>query len=303
MKAVIAGGTGFIGSALLKSLGGGVVLTRDAGRARRRLPPGTEVHEWNPLAGPAPAEAFRGAEVVFSVLGDPIAKGRWNRRKLAAIRESRVIGSRNLVAGIVAAGGPNILVSASAIGFYGDRGDETLDEGSTNGADTLAGVCREWEAEAFAAREKGIRVHVVRNGIVLRRGGGVLAQMLPPFLMGLGGRLGSGNQWMSWIHLDDLVGMYRMAVERVDAPAILNGVAPHPVTNREFTKALASAVHRPAVFPVPAFAVRLAFGGVAEVMLGSQRVLPKAALGAGFAFRYPDLPGCLAAALERPART
>lgn len=297
MRALITGGTGFIGRALAAKLVNPVILSRNAARARA-LVPDAEIVEWNPLAGPPPAEAFRGVDLVFNLMGDPIAKGRWSARKLAAIRDSRVLGTRNLVAGIAALPKkPRVLVSASAIGFYGNRGDEILDEGSRPGADFLAETCRAWEAETMRAAEHGVRPVCVRNGIVLRKEGGALAQMLPPFRMGVGGRLGGGGQWMSWIHLEDLLTIYLSVAERQEISGPVNGVAQHPVTNVEFTRVLARVLHRPAVFPVPAFAIRLAFGGVAEVMLGSQRVLPKAAQAFGLRFAYPDLVACLKAAL------
>lgn len=297
MKALVTGATGFIGSALVKRLGGAVVLTRDPAKARRVLG-NVEAHPWEPTAGPAPAAAFDGVNVVFNLMGDPIAKGRWSPEKLLRMHDSRVIGTRNLVAGMAAAPTrPKVLVSASAIGFYGSRSDEVLDEGSANGSDVLAGICREWEAEALKASELGVRVVCIRNGIVLRKEGGALAEMLLPFKLGLGGRLGSGRQWMSWIHLDDLLGLYLFSAEHKEIKGVLNGVSPNPLTNIEFTKTLAVAVHRPAVFPVPEFAIRAAFGGVAEVMLGSQRVLPRVTVAAGYTFAHPDLPACLKAAL------
>jgi hypothetical protein len=288
MKALITGATGFIGRALARRLQGCAVLTRDAAKARTILG-NVEVHEWEPTLRPAPAAAFAGVDVVFNLMGDPIAKGRWNPEKLKRIRESRVIGTRNLVLGMAQAGGPKALVSASAIGFYGSRGDQYLDEQSAPGNDFLAGVCKEWEAEARVAAANGVRVVVIRNGIVLRKEGGALAEMMTPFKLGLGGRLGSGRQWMSWIHLDDLLALYLMAADRNDAPGTMNGVSPGAVTNKEFTLALATALRIPAILPMPEFAIKLAFGGVAEVMLGSQRVSPRAAEGAGFKFQHPEI--------------
>ncbi len=297
MKALITGATGFIGGALAAKLDQPVVLTRDVAKANRVLP-WLKAFGWEPTAGPPPAEAFEGVDAVFNLMGDPIAKGRWNPEKIRRIRESRVTGTRNLVAGIAAARKkPAVLVSASAIGFYGNRGDEVLDESSTPGTDTMAGICADWEAEAMKANAHGVRVVCVRNGLVLRKEGGALAQMLPPFRMGVGGRLGSGRQWMSWIHLEDLVGIYLLGAKQDALAGPVNGTSPNPATNLEFTRALGAAVHRPAVFPVPGFVVQLAFGGVAEVMLGSQRVLPKAAERAGFRFVHPEIRGCLAAAV------
>ncbi len=297
MKALITGATGFIGRALAAGLDSPVVLTRDAAKANRVLP-GLQAFAWEPTSGPPPAAAFDGVDVVFNLMGDPIAKGRWSPAKLARIRESRVTGTRNLVAGIAAAKSkPRVLVSASAIGYYGSRGDEVLDETSTAGNDTLAGVCAAWEAEALQAKAHGVRVVCVRNGIVLRKEGGALAEMLLPFKLGLGGPLGNGRQWMSWIHLQDLLGIYRLAATNDGLAGPVNGTTPNPVTNITFTKALGTAVHRPAVLPMPAFAVQLVFGGVAEVMLGSQRVMPRAVERAGFRFTYGELGECLVAAV------
>lgn len=297
MRALITGGTGFIGRALAAKLVNPVILSRNADHAKA-LVPDAECYHWNPLAGPPDPEAFRGVDLVFNLMGDPIAAGRWNPRKRAAIRDSRITGTRNLVTAIAGlAKKPKVIVSASAIGFYGSRGDEVLDETSASGADFLADTCREWEAETMRATESGVRAVCVRNGIVLRKEGGALKQMLPPFRLGLGGRLGDGKQWMSWIHLDDLLTIYLLVAERSEVRGPVNGVAPHPVTNREFTRILAGVLHRPAIFPVPKLAIRIAFGGVAEVMLGSQRVLPRTALGFGMKFAFPDLTTCLRAAL------
>ncbi len=297
MKALVTGATGFIGRHLVKRLQGAVVLTRDPAKARRILGEVTAIR-WDPLAGPPPAEAFAGVDTVFNLMGDPVVEGRWNPVKLKAIRDSRVIGTRHLIVGMAAAPTrPRVLVSASGVGYYGNRGDLILDEGSAPGEDTMAGVCKEWEAEARVAAAAGMRVVCIRTGIALGRTGGGLAQMLLPFRLGLGGRLGSGRQWMSWIHLDDLVALYLAAADREDLSGTLNGVAPEPVTNADFTRALGDAVNRPTIFPVPEFVLRLAFGGVAEVMLGSQRVLPRTAEQAGFTFAHPKLAPALKAIL------
>lgn len=297
MKALITGGTGFIGRALTACVQEPVVLTRDLAKARRLLP-GVKAFAWDPMSGPPPAQAFEGVEVVFNLMGDPIAQGRWNPEKLRAIRESRVIGTRNLIVGLeTGEAKPIVLVSASAIGFYGDRADEELDESSVPGTDTMSSICDAWEGEAMKARDYGARVVCIRNGIVLRREGGVLAEMMLPFKLGVGGQLGDGTQWMSWIHLEDLLGIYLHAATDGSLYGPVNGTSPNPARNRDFTKALGAVLRRPTVLPMPAFAVRVAFGGVSEVMLGSQRVLPKAVEKAGFQFRYPDLEACLKAAV------
>jgi uncharacterized protein (TIGR01777 family) len=195
---------------------------------------------------------------------------------------------------MAAATRPRVLVAASAIGIYGDRGDAELDESAPPGADFLAEVCAAWEAETRAAADLGMRTAIVRVGIVLGRGGGALARMLPIFRLGLGGRLGDGRQWMSWIHVDDLVALFRLALDDDDTPAVANGVAPRPVTNAEFTRVLAASLRRPAILPAPAFALRLALGEMATILLASQYVVPRATLAGGFRFTYSELPAALA---------
>jgi uncharacterized protein (TIGR01777 family) len=222
---------------------------------------------------------------------------RWTVEAKQRIRESRVVGTRKLVEALATLPRrPEALICASAIGYYGSRGDEILTESSAPGSGFLPEVCVAWEREAQAAEALGIRVVRVRTGVVLAAGGGALARMLPPFRMGVGGRLGSGRQWMSWIHLEDMAALFRFAVES-QVRGALNGVAPHAVTNSEFTRELAHALGRPAVFPVPEFALRLLFGEMAEVLLASQRVAPGAAQAAGFRFRFPQLAPALAGLL------
>jgi uncharacterized protein (TIGR01777 family) len=192
---------------------------------------------------------------------------------------------------------PAVLISSSATGYYGSRGDEVLAESSAPGSDFLSEVCVAWEKEAQAAEALGVRVVRVRTGIVLDARGGALARMLPPFKMGVGGKLGNGKHWMSWIHLDDLVALFQFALANPVSGAF-NGVAPNPVTNADFTKALAGAVHRPAIFPMPGFALKVMFGEMGDILLGSQRVMPKAAESAGFRFRFPEVAGALADAVK-----
>jgi hypothetical protein len=271
-----------------------VALSRDPERARLVLGAGVEPFRWGPEAGPPPPEAFREVEAVFHLAGEPIAEGRWTAARKERLRESRVRGTRNLVAAMESLGErPRVLVSASAVGFYGDRGDEVLDESAPPGSDFLAALCRDWEAEAGRARALGIRVVTPRTGIVLDRTGGALARMLTPFKLGLGGRLGSGRQWMPWIHLDDLVGLLLHAAAKDEVRGAMNAVGPAPVTNREFTRTLGSVLKRPAIFPVPNFALRLAFGEMASVLLGSQRVAPRVAEKTGYQFRYTSLEKAL----------
>ncbi len=294
MRAIVTGASGFIGKQLCAALNRPKIFTRNISKLPAELS-SLEAFEWDSMAGPAPAAAFEDVDVVFHLAGEPVAEGRWNAKKKAAIRESRSLGTRYLVAGMSAlASKPKVLVSASAVGFYGSRGDEILTEKSSAAQDFLGDVCREWEAAAATAEEHGIRVAFIRIGLALGKSGGALGRMLPIFKMGAGGRLASGSQWMPWIHVNDLVRMFIFAAENDQVRGPLNGAAPNPVTNREFTTVLAKAVHRPAIFPAPAFALRLGIGEFAEVLLGSQRVMPEAALNAGFEFQYSDLSDALA---------
>ncbi len=303
MKALITGGTGLVGRRLLADLQDAVVLSRDPTRATHLLGPGRTVR-WDPEAGPAPVAALAGVEAVFNLAGEPVAEGRWNDDKKRRIRDSRVIGTRNLVAGLKALDTrPDVLVSASAVGYYGDRGDEELDETSPGGHGFLAEVCAEWEHEARAAEALGMRVVCVRIGIVLAPGGGALQRMLIPFKLGAGGRLGDGKQWMPWVHVDDLVALLLHASRSGAVRGAMNAVSPHPMTNAAFTGALGHAVHRPAFLTVPKTALRLAFGEMSEILLASQRVLPRAAERTGYAFKHPALDGALAAVMAAPQRT
>jgi len=298
MTALITGGTGLLGRKLLTELPDATVLSRDPDRAQRALR-SVMVHGWEPEAGPVPAEALRGVDVVFNLAGDPVARGRWTTAKKRRIRDSRVVGTRNLVAALaVASRRPQVLVSASAVGLYGDQGDRECTEDSPSGEGFLADVCREWEREALAAEDLGVRVVCARIGIVLARGGGALAQMLAPFKLGVGGRLGSGKQWMPWIHVNDVVGLLRHAARTVSIRGPLNVVAPAPATNVDFTHELARVLRRPAVLPVPRAALRLAFGEMSEILLASQRVVPQGAERSGYAFQHPDLRGALEAVLS-----
>jgi uncharacterized protein (TIGR01777 family) len=303
MHAVVTGATGLIGRALIRQIGSpAAVLSRDDGRAQRLLG-GVAAHRWAPEGGPAPVEALRGADVVFNLAGEPAADGRWTAEKKRRIRDSRVVGTRHLVEGLAALDvRPRVLVSASAVGYYGDRGDELLDERSSPGQGFLAEVCIDWEREAMAAERLGIRVVCVRIGLVMSTAGGALAKMLAPFRLGAGGRLGTGRQWMPWIHIDDLVGILVHASRSDALRGPINGVAPAPVTNAEFTLALAHAVRRPALLPMPAFALNVAFGEMSGMLMASQRVMPALALRSGYTFAHPDLGGALASLLGPEAR-
>ena len=297
MHVLVTGSHGLIGSALMPFLGG------DGHQVRRLLR--TESDEsgttsWNPDAGTFAPGAFAGIDAVVHLAGESIASGRWTTARKSNIRDSRVIGTRNLctaLAGLETP--PRVLVAASAIGFYGDRGDELLDESAPPGSGFLPDVCQEWEDAVAPARARGIRVVHLRTGIVFSRRGGALAQMLLPFKLGAGGVLGSGNQYMSWVALDDMLGIVLHALTDTSINGPVNAVA-GAVTNRYFTKTLGTVLHRPTIFPVPAFAVRLLFGEMGDaLLLASTRVTPTRLTEAGFEFAYPDLEDALRHVLGR----
>ncbi len=257
--------------------------------------------EWDLFSELPDGESLAKLNAFVHLAGESIAEGRWSESRKRLIRDSRVVGTRHLVKALEAApAAPGILVSASAVGFYGNRGKETLAEESPPGNGFLADVCRSWEAEALQARRRGMRVVLTRTGMVLSGEGGALQKMLTPFRLGVGGRLGSGEQYMSWIHIEDQVGLllHAMADERIEGP--LNCVSPNPVTNTEFTKVLAGVLKRPALFPVPATALRLAVGEMAQpLLLEGQRALPRKALDTGFSFRFAALRDALSHLLPR----
>jgi uncharacterized protein (TIGR01777 family) len=294
MTIAITGASGFVGRRLMKALAGGNhtirVLSRHAGT---NLPPGVQLHVWDAMKGQPPAESLEGVDAVVHLAGEPIAQ-RWSDEVKQKIRESRAIGTRNLVQAFsTLRQRPSVFVCSSAIGYYGSRGDEVLTEASAPGSGFMADVCVAWEKEADLTESLGIRLVKLRTGMVLGAHGGALAKMIPPFKAGMGGKLGHGDQWMSWVHLDDLVGIIQHAIENpLRGP--VNGTSPNPVVNADFTKALAHALGRPAVLPMPAFTLKFMFGEMAEVMLASQRVLPKAAEAAGYTFRYPQVDAALA---------
>lgn len=301
MTALVTGGTGLLGSALLQRLPGAVVLSRDPVRARRG-PGVTRAFAWHAEREPVPEAALEGVDTIYHLAGDPVADGRWTAEKKRRIRNSRVLGTRHLVASLARLRRPpRVLVAASAIGYYGDRGDTTLDEAAPAGEGFLPEVCAAWEQEARAAEAFGVRVVSVRIGVVLAKGGGALARMLPPFRLGLGGHLGSGRQWMAWVHLDDVIELFLHASRSAELRGALNAVSPHPVTNREFTMALGRALHRPAILSVPRIALRLALGEMSEVLTDSARVLPRVAERSGYRFEYPHLDEALAAVLSDAA--
>ena len=293
MKSVITGATGLIGMRLAQDLDQPTILSRNTERAQR-LMPGAQAVGWAPEREAAPVGALEGRDVVFHLAGEPVASGRWSDEKKRRIRDSRVVGTQRLLEGLAACEHPpKTLVAASAVGFYGDRGDTVLDESSSMGEGYLAEVCRDWETEALRAESLGIRVVCLRIGIVLAEDGGALEQMLPIFRLGGGGKLGSGQQWMPWIHVDDVVGLLLWSATNPEASGVYNGVAPEPVRNAEFTKSLAAAINRPAFMPVPRLGLRLLFGEKTSIIMASQNIQPRRALVDGYRFAFPQLDGAL----------
>jgi uncharacterized protein (TIGR01777 family) len=295
MNIAVTGGTGRIGSALvarLRERGNDVtLLSRSADRGV----------EWHPQEEPAPAEALAGRDAVVHLAGEDVAQ-RWTDDAKRRIRESRVLGTRNLVAGIRAlpeADRPRVLVSGSASGYYGARGDEVVTEDDPPGDDFLAHVCIDWEAEARAAEDLGVRVVRVRTGVVLDREGGALAKMLPVFRAGIGGPVAGGRQAMPWIHLDDQVSLLLAPLDDDRWTGPVNASAPAPVTNREFSRELGRALRRPAFAPVPALAIRARYGEMASIVTAGVRMVPARAQSLGFTFAHPSLPEALRDALRR----
>jgi uncharacterized protein (TIGR01777 family) len=290
-RVLVSGVSGPIGTALLASFK--PQSTQIVRLVRGRSKSAAEVL-WNPLAPLSPA-AVSGFDAVVHLAGESVV-GRWTEEKKQAIRESRVLGTRNLAAALAQSEvKPRVLVCASAVGFYGNRGEEVLREESPAGQGFLSEVCREWEDGSRITAAAGIRTVNIRIGLVLSAKGGALANMLKPFKLGLGGRIGSGKQWWSWIHVDDIVGGIHHAISTESIVAPVNLVAPNPVRNAEFTKVLASVLGRPAFFPVPEFALRLAFGAQAaeELLLASQRVEPGKLVASGYTFRFRELRAAL----------
>jgi uncharacterized protein (TIGR01777 family) len=304
MKVVIAGGTGFLGRRLWSQLASHghevVVLTRGVA-SRRAIGRTVAWHPEEPLAtrGVSWASEIDGADAVINLSGEGLANKRWSDRRKRMLRESRILPTRSLVAAIrAAARKPVVFVSGSAVGYYGHTGDRLIDESSPPGSDFLATLCVDWEAEAHAAAALGCRVVLVRTGVVLSRDGGALEQLIRPFQWFVGGPLASGQQFMSWIHRDDWVDLVEWAIKTTEVSGPLNVTAPQPVTNAEFSTALGRALHRPSRLRVPALALHVMLGEMADVALvHGQRVLPKRALDAGFEFTYADLQTALASAV------
>ena len=301
MKILITGSTGLVGSALIPSLkSSGHQIVR---LVRSKPKDASEVY-WNPEQGTINAAELEGLDAVVHLAGENLAAGRWTDEKKKRIRESRVKGTRLLSETLAQLNEKRaVLVSASAVGFYGNRGDEILTEQSASGSDFLAEVCREWELATQAAAQAGIRVVNLRFGVIFSGEGGALKKMLTPFRLGVGGKLGSGRQYLSWIAIDDVVGAIEHALTNDSLRGAVNAVAPQAVTNREFTKTLGRVLSRPTIFPVPAFAARLAFGEMADAtLLSSQRVEPERLNEAGYTFKYPTLEAALRHVLNKEGR-
>jgi uncharacterized protein (TIGR01777 family) len=302
VRVAVTGATGTIGRALVEALldrGDAVtVLTRNPARAAATLPD-THAVEWrDPVSEPAPADALNGRDAVVHLAGEPIAQ-RWSADVKRRIQESRELGTRNLVAGLRAAEPrPRVLVSQSAVGYYGPRGDERLDESAPPGSDFLAGVVVAWEREARAAEELGVRVVNTRTGVVLSESGGALARMLPPFKLGMGGPVAGGRQYMPWIHLDDVVGVMLRAIDDDSLSGAINLAAPEPVTNKELSRTLGRVLVRPAITPVPGFALRLLYGDMASIVTSGQRAVPAGLMELGYEFKHPQLHEALRAAVK-----
>jgi uncharacterized protein (TIGR01777 family) len=303
MRVFVTGGTGLIGSRLVRQLltraDQPVVLTRRAAHARQVLGPKVEVVEGDPVQAGPWMNKIDDCDAVMHLAGENIFARRWNAQFKQLLVDSRIKSTQNVVQALLrkpltSTGQPKVLVNASAIGIYGPRGDEEITEDTQPAHDFLAELCIEWEKAARAVESAGVRSVQVRVGVVLDREGGALAKMLLPFRMFVGGPVGNGRQWMAWIHHADMVGLFLLALDRGECRGPLNGTAPNPVTNKEFSKALGKALHRPSFVWTPAFALRLGLGGAASLVTTGQRVVPKKALELGYVFKYPTIEAALA---------
>lgn len=299
MNVAITGASGLVGTALLNALGS------DGHRIVRLVRPGgtalADDVRWNPAVGELDLATLEDCDAVVNLAGASIGEGRWSEERKRTLHDSRVDSTRVLVSGLAKLNHkPRVLVSASAVGYYGDRGDEVLSEASGPGNDFLAKLASEWEAEARKAEASGIRAVILRFGVILSAHGGALPRMLVPFRMGLGGRVGSGKQWMSWLTLGEAVDSIRYTIENAELRGPVNAVSPNPARNADFTRVLAHVLRRPALFPAPAFALRLVLGEMADaLLLSSQRVVPRKLEATGYSFRNPDLEAALQALLGR----
>lgn len=307
MRVFITGGTGLVGTRLVKQLrqrkDDVVLLTRRKAAAQEKFGSDCTIVEGDPMQAGSWMDTVAGCDAVIHLAGENIFARRWNDEFKALLQDSRVKSTEHVVQALArkpntAAGQPKVLVNASAIGYYGPHGDEEITEDSPAGNDVLARLCVAWEAAARQAEKHGIRLALVRIGVVLDKNGGALGKMLTPFKLGVGGPTGSGKQWMAWIHHEDLVGILLLPLANVLASGPINATAPQPVTNKDFGKALGHALGRPSFMPTPGFALRLMLGEVADVLVTGQRVLPKRAQALGYHFKFPDLDGALADVLK-----
>lgn len=297
MKILITGATGFIGTRLCAHLSQAghtlTALSRDGAAAQRKVPHLQEAFSWDPLTALPPAEAFTNVEAVIHLAAESIA-GRWTDAKKRAIRDSRVLGTRHLVDRLMQlTSRPRILIAASAIGYYGDRGEEMLTEEASPGADFIGTLCQEWEREAAKAQDVGMRVVRLRTGLVLGPDGGALQAMLPIFKLGFGGPLGSGRQWWSWVHCDDAVGIIMHTLEKSDVSGPMNVTAPQSVRQREFAQMLGRILRRPAFMPAPMFALKLVLGELSSELLASRLAISRRAQEMGYRFRFAELEPAL----------
>lgn len=296
MNILITGGTGFIGTSLSRELlnsGHTVSITT------RRQSDSREKLTWNPPAL-IPSGVISGFDAVINLAGEPVAPGRWTKKRKELIMSSRIQTTRSLVESIKkATAKPKVLISASATGYYGAHGDEYVTEDAPSASDFLAEVCKAWEAEALKARESGIRVVLIRIGGVLESDGGALPKMMTPFKFFLGGPIGSGKQWFSWIHRDDVAGIIKYALDNESVSGPVNAVSPNPATNKEFSSALGKALHKPSWLAVPSFVVKLTLGELGSMLLTGQRVIPETILRSGYNFKYPHLEDALKAIFRK----
>jgi len=302
LKILMTGATGLIGRNLSKTLteDGHTVVSLSRSSKKPAGLAAAEHHQWDYEKGMPPDASLSEIDAVMNLAGEPIAAHRWSDDQKRLMRESRVILTKKLVDSFRTLDRrPAVFVSGSAVGYYGDRKDEVLEETSPPGRGFMSELCEEWEREAMRAVELGIRVVLVRTGVVLSAQGGALKKMLPPFKLGVGGPMGSGKQWFPWIHIDDIVGIFRHAIYTSTITGPLNGSAPQPVTNAEFTRELAGALHRPAFLPVPRIAMQVLMGEMSEVVFVSERAVPKAVLASGYKFAFSTLASALANLFEK----
>jgi uncharacterized protein len=300
MRILVSGSNGFLGTALIAALEKdshtvAILVRPETGQSKAPGGVAGQTVRWDPMAGEFDATAAEGADVLVHLAGASIAGGRWNARRKKLLRTSRIDATRHLMGALARMQRPpRVIVAASAVGYYGDRGDEVLRETSAPGSNLLAALCREWEAETARGAEFGARVVSLRFGVILAAHGGALAQMAGPFKFGVGGRIGAGRQWMSWLTLAEAVAIIQFAIANSQLAGSTNAVTPNPVQNSDFTRILAKTLHRPALFPVPAFVLRLALGEMADaLLLSSQRVLPAKLEQSGYKFAHPDLEEAL----------